>query len=82
MDELTNDLIERTGMEPEQAREAAGVVVRHLIEHLPEPAARAVEEFAAGRGDDDGEERRKKATIAAVAATTAAVNVAVLPGAR
>jgi hypothetical protein len=83
MDELTKDLIERTGMEPEQAREVSEIVIRHLVEHLPDSAARAVAEFAAGPSDDDdGEARRKKATIAGIAATTAAVNAVVLPGAH
>ena len=54
----------------------------YLKEHLPEPAASMLADFAVGPEEPDAAERTKKVTTAALAATTAAVNAVVLPGAH
>ena len=81
MDELRKTLVERVGLAEDRAEAAIQEMLAYLKEHLPEPAARAIEDLAARPTDPDtGEQTRKVMT--AVAATTAAVNVVVLPGAH
>jgi hypothetical protein len=79
MDELRQTLVERVGLAEDRAGAAIHEVLDYLKEHLPEPAARALAEFAEGSEDP---ERKTEVTTAAVAATTAAVNAVVLPGAH
>ena len=81
-DELRKNLVERVGLAEDRADEAIQEVLAYLKEHLPEPAATLVAEFAAGPEDPEAADRSKKVTTASVAATTAAVNAVVLPGAR
>jgi hypothetical protein len=82
MDELRKNLVERLGLAEDRAEEAIQVVFAYLKEHLPDPAATIVGEFAARPEDPKAADRTTKVTTAAVAATTAAVNAVVLPGAR
>jgi hypothetical protein len=82
MDELRKNLIERVGLAEDRAEAAIQEVLAYLQEHLPEPAANLIADFAASPSDPDEAERAKKVTTAAVAATTAAVNTVVLPGAH
>lgn len=82
MDELLQDVIKRTGLNEDQARGAAKAVTEYLMDHLPEPASKALAQFLGGTEDEEKAARAKKAQIAAVAATTAAVNVVVLPHAH
>lgn len=81
MDELRKNLVERLGLAEDRAEAAIQEVLAYLKEHLPEPAATLVGEFAASPDPEDADQTRK-VTTAAVAATTAAVNAVVLPGAR
>jgi hypothetical protein len=81
MDELRKNLVERLGLAEDRAEAAIQEVVAYLKEHLPEPAAALVAEFAASPRDPETADRAK-VTTAAMAATTAAVNAVVLPGAR
>ena len=81
MDELRKNLVERLDLAEDRAEAAIQEVVAYLKEHLPEPAARLVAEFAASPRDPETADPAK-ATTAAMAATTAAVNAVVLPGAR
>lgn len=82
MDELRKKLVEGLGLADDRAEAAIHEVLAYLKEHLPEPAATLVADFATGSGDPDESDRTKKVTTAAMAATTAAVNAVVLPGAR
>lgn len=82
MDELRKNLIERLGLAEDRAEAAIQEVLAYLTEHLPEPAASMVADFAASPEDPDAAERSKKVTTATIAATTAAVNAVVLPGAH
>jgi hypothetical protein len=82
MDELRKNLVERLGLAEDRAEAAIQEVLAYLEEHLPEPAAGLVADFAAGSKDVDETDGTKKVTTAAMAATTAAVNAVVLPGAR
>ena len=82
MDELRKNLVERLGLAEDRAEAAIQEVVAYLKEHLPEPAATLVAEFAASPKDPEADDRAKKVTTAAMAATTAAVNAVVLPGAH
>jgi len=82
MDELRKKLAERLGLAEERADAAIQEVLAYLREHLPEPAATLVAEFAPSPDDPEATEQTRKVTTAAVAATTAAVNAVVLPGAR
>jgi hypothetical protein len=82
MDELRRNLVERVGLAEDRAEAAIKEVLAYLNEHLPEPAATLVAEFAAGPNDPEATDRTRKVTTAAMAATTAAVNAVVLPGAR
>lgn len=82
MDELRKNLVERLGLAEDRAEAAIQEVLAYLKDHLPEPAATLVSEFAASPKDPEATDRTKKVTTAAVAATTAAVNAVVLPGAR
>ena len=82
MDELRKNLVERLGLAEDRAEAAIQEVLVYLKEHLPEPAASALADLAAGSKDPEETERTKKVTTAAVAATTAAVNAVVLPGAH
>jgi hypothetical protein len=81
MDELRKHLVERVGLAEDRAEAAIQEILEYLTEHLPEPAARAIADFAARPTGLDEDEQTKTA-VAAVAATTAAVNVVVLPGAH
>ena len=81
MDELRKTLVERVGLAEDRAEAAIQVTLDYLKEHLPEPVAQAIADFAARPTDPDAGEQSKK-VMAAVAATTAAVNVVVLPGAH
>jgi hypothetical protein len=81
MDELRKNLVERVGLAEDRAEAAIKEVLAYLNEHLPEPAATLVAEFAASHDDPEGPDRTKQVTTAAMAATTAAVNAVVLPGA-
>ena len=82
MDELRKNLVERLGLAEDRAEAAIEEVLGYLKEHLPEPAATLVADFAAGSRDPEKSDRTEKVTTAAVAATTAAVNTVVLPGAH
>jgi hypothetical protein len=82
MDELRKTLIERVGLAEDRAEAAIQEVLVYLKEHLPEPAASMVADFAASPKGTDESERTRKVTTATVAATTAAVNAVVLPGAH
>jgi hypothetical protein len=82
MDELVKVVIDHTGLPEDQARVAAEAVIGYLQEHLPEPAAGIVADFARGPEVPGDDERKRKAALAAAAATTAAVNVVVLPHAH
>ena len=82
MDELRKNLNERLGLAEDRADAAIQEVLTYLKEHLPEPAATLVAEFAASSNDPEAADQTRKVTTAAVAATTAAVNAVVLPGAR
>ena len=82
MDELRRNLVERLGLAEDRADAAIHEMLAYLHEHLPEPAATFVAEFAAKPEDPETPDRTRKVTSAAVAATTAAVNVVVLPGAH
>ena len=82
MDELIEEVMRQTGLPEEQARAAAEAVLSHLAEHLPEPAAGMVVQFATPPVAPEDPEKGKKAAIASAAATAAAVNVVVLPGAH
>ena len=78
MDELRKNLVDRVGLAEDRAEAAIQEMLGYLKEHLPEPVAQAIADFAAGPEDADETEQAKKV----MAATTAAVNVAVLPGAH
>jgi len=82
MDELRRNLVERVGVAEDRAQAAIDEMLRYLKQHLPEPAASIIDDFAETSTDSDGGDRTKKVTTAAVAATTAAVNAVVLPGAH
>ena len=81
MDELRKNLVERVGLAEDRAEAAIAEVLDYLKEHLPEPVATAIADFAARPSEPEADDRARK-TVAAVAATTAAVNVVVLPGAH
>jgi hypothetical protein len=82
MDELRKALMERVGLAEDRAEAAIQEVLGYLQDHLPEPAASVVADFAAGAEDPGATEQTKKVVTASVAATTAAVNAVVLPGAH
>ena len=81
MDELRRNLVERVGLAEDRAEAAIQEILHYLKEHLPEPVAQAIAEYAADP-DDAGEGEQTQKVMTAVAATTAAVNVVVLPGAH
>jgi len=82
VDELRKTLIERVGLAEDRAEAAIQEVLAYLKDHLPEPAASMVADFAVRPEDPGATEHSKKVATAAVAATTAAVNAVVLPGAH
>jgi hypothetical protein len=52
MDELINQVMERTGLEPHQARTAVETVLGFLKERLPESVSGALDSVTGGTGAD------------------------------
>ncbi|MGD0966188.1 MAG: DUF2267 domain-containing protein [Candidatus Acidiferrales bacterium] len=48
MDELVQELSQKTGLSPDKAQEVVNVVVAHLKTRLPEPLANGLDSFLNG----------------------------------
>jgi hypothetical protein len=83
MDDLVEEVMNRTGLPMDQARAAAEAVLDYLERNLPEPKTGIVAALAGGPNSaEKAQAGKKKVAIAGMAATTAAVNAVVLPGAH
>ena len=55
MDELINAVTQKTGLDPNMARQAAEAVIGFLKERMPEPLASQIDGFiGGGAGGDQG----------------------------
>jgi hypothetical protein len=52
MDELINQVAQRTGLAPEQARQAVETVLNFLKDKLPAPIASQIDSVIGGGGDN------------------------------
>ena len=66
MDELRKNLVERVGLAEDRAEAAIHEMLTYLVEHLPEPAAHLVAEFAERPDEPQDPDRDKKVTTAAM----------------
>ena len=54
MEQLVQELSQKTGLSPEKSQEVVNVVVSHLKERLPEPLANALDSFLNGSAAGSG----------------------------
>ena len=54
MEQLVQELSQKTGLSPEKSQEVVNVVVSHLKERLPEPFANALDSFLNGSAAGSG----------------------------